>query len=148
MSAIAVFTQGAASLQASADTDSGTLVGEGGTFLQPVVNKLMQDDSAALAPLSPGYTNVDLDEGIADFVGTGQGQFNTDFAVSERPLTQAETQTATSDGRSFAYVPFAATPVAIGTLAPLASYSPDSPISTADMCPHIPLTLSQLDQIY
>ena len=43
-------------------------------------------------------------------------EFNTDFVVSERPLTTAEVATATANGRTFAYVPFAATPVAIATL--------------------------------
>ena len=37
--------------------------------------------------------------------------------VSERPLTSAEAATATANGRSFAYVPFAATPVALAMFA-------------------------------
>jgi ABC-type phosphate transport system substrate-binding protein len=139
---------GTSASHASADTtDPGSLVGEGGTFLEPIINKLVNDDSATVAPLIPTYLNVDLDQGIADFIGTGAGQFGTDYAVSERPLTTAETQTATSDGRSFAYVPFAATPVAIATLVPSSTYT-GGPISTADLCPHIDLTVDQLGDLF
>ncbi len=133
---------------AGADTDSGTLVGEGGTFLEPVVSKLYKDDSAALAPIDPSYTNVDLDVGISDFIGSGSDQFSNDFAVSERPLTTAEAQTAKTDGRSFAYVPIAATPVAIATLVPTSSYLDNGFIQVSDLCPHIPLTVDQLGDIF
>jgi len=133
---------------ASAVTDSSTLTGEGGTFFEPIVNKLMNDDAATLAPLNLAYLNVDLDQGISDFVGTGPGQFNADFALSERPLTATEAQTATTDGRSFAYVPIAATPVAIATLVPLASYTNNGTINSTDLCPHIDLTVDQIGAVF
>ena len=104
---------------AHGDTIAGTLVGEGGDAMTPVMLSLLNDDSSQLAPDTASYTNVNLDQAISDFVGTGPGSFAADFAVSERPLTAAETATATTDGRSYAYVPFAATPVALMTLVPL-----------------------------
>jgi hypothetical protein len=108
----------------------------------------LNDDSAPLAPLNTSYTNVDLDMGISSFIGSGSGVFDSDFAVSERPLTTAEAATAKTDGRSFAYVPFAATPVAIATLVPTSSYLNNGFIQSSDLCPHIPLTVDQLGDIY
>ena len=84
---------------------AGTLVGEGGDAMTPIMVKLLHDDAAGLAPDFGSYTNVDLDQGIADFVGTAPGTFGTDFAVTERPLTTAEAAAAKANGRSFAYVP-------------------------------------------
>ena len=110
--------------------------------------KLLHDDAAILQPDIGSYTNVDLDQGIADFVGTAPGSFATDFAVSERPLTSAEAATAAANGRSFAYVPFAATPVALMTLVPNSTYQGTSTISSSQFCQHIDLDLSQLDGIY
>ena len=91
--------------------------------MTPVMVKLLHDDAAGLARTLPLYTNVDLDQGIADFVGTAPGTFGNDFAVTERPLTTAEAATAAANGRSFAYVPFAASPVALMTLVPNSTYS-------------------------
>jgi hypothetical protein len=60
-------------------------------------------------------------------------------------LTTAETTTATANGRSIAYVPFAATPVAIVTLVPNSSYDTSSPtIVSSNFCQHIPLSVDQL----
>jgi ABC-type phosphate transport system substrate-binding protein len=91
--------------RASAVTDSATLVGEGGSFLAPVTNQLLNDDTSL--GLFSSYSDDNIDDAIADFVGTGPGQFDTDFAVSERPLTTSEAAQATTDGRSFAYIPLA-----------------------------------------
>jgi ABC-type phosphate transport system substrate-binding protein len=129
-------------------TAAGTLSGEGGDAMTPVMVKLLHDDSASLEPDTGSYTNVDLDQGIADFVGTAPGTFATDFAVSERPLTSAEAATAAKNRRSFAYVPFAASPVALVTLVPNPSYQGSATISPSQFCQHIPLDLSQLDGIY
>ena len=101
----------------------------------------------ALSPAIGSYTNVDLDHGIADFVGSAPNTFGADFAVSERQLTTAEAATAKANGRSFAYVPFAAVPVALMTQAPVATWS-GTTIQPADFCQHIPLTLDQLDGIF
>ena len=112
---------------AHGDTIAGTLVGEGGDAMTPVMLSILKDDSSQLDPDTASYTNVNLDQAISDFVGTGPGSFAADFAVSERPLTAAETASATTDGRSYAYVPFAATPVALMTLVPLSSYTLGQP---------------------
>ena len=130
----------------------GTLTGAGGSFLSPVVSALMKGDTAGIAPILPFYSNETLDTGISDFIGSAPGQFGADFAVTERPLTSAESATATANGRTFAYVPFAATPVAIATLVPLAQYysgatGPGS-ISPNDFCQHVPLTTTQLGDIF
>jgi hypothetical protein len=122
-------------------TDPSTLVGEGGSFLTPVTEVLLKADTSALAPLSPSYTDANLDDAITDFIGNGPGSFDADFVVSERPLSSSETATATADGRSFAYVPFAATPVAIATLAPCNPSDLITGNSTAALCPDVPLTV-------
>jgi hypothetical protein len=124
---------------ASADTDPTALVGEGGSFLTPVTNLLLKADSG-LAPLNPQYNDANVDGAIADFVGTAPNTFAADFVVSERPLTSDETATAKANGRTFAYVPFAATPVAVATLA-VCNPSGLSGNSTAALCQDIPLTV-------
>jgi ABC-type phosphate transport system substrate-binding protein len=142
--------------RAYADTDPGTLVGEGGSFFSPAINKLINDLGTGSNPPIPTYTNVKLDNGIADFVGgTPQipsalpGSFAADFVVSERPLTSAEGAAATTNHRSFAYVPFAAVPVALATLVPdPTKYQGQGSISISEFCPHIPLTISLIDELY
>ena len=135
---------------AGADSDPSTLSGQGGSFLQPVLTKLIVDDSPNLSPLYGAFTSTDIDSGIAAFVGTAPAQFGADFAVSERPLTAAETATAKADGRSFAYVPFAETPVAIATLEPTNAWGVSGSVTIApsDFCQHIPLTTDLLGQMF
>jgi hypothetical protein len=130
-----------------AATPQGTVSGEGGDAIGPIMVKLLHDDAAGLAPDFGSYTNVDLDQGIAAFVGSAPGTFGSDFAVSERKLTAAETASATANGRSFAYVPFVGSPVALMTLAPDSTFS-GLTITPSDYCQHIPLSLAQLDGIY
>jgi hypothetical protein len=79
---------------AAAATSAGALSGEGGDAIGPIVQKLINADTAGLAPDTASYLNVDLDQGIADFVGTGPNTFENDFAVTERALTPAEAPTA------------------------------------------------------
>jgi ABC-type phosphate transport system substrate-binding protein len=138
---------GAGAGQAAAQTDPTALVGEGGSFLTPVVNLLLNTDTG-LAPLNPQYSDTNLDSGIADFVGSGPGQFDADFVVSERPLTSAEAATATANGRTFAYVPIAATPVA---LAVFAICSPtdlaNNTLTPTTFCNNMPLTPAQVGEI-
>ncbi len=133
---------------AGATTVANTLSGEGGTFLQPVVTKLVTDSHSNLDGLFGAYVTTGLDTGIRDFVGTGKNAFNADFAVTERPLTAAESATATANGRTYAYVPFAATPVAIGTLVPTSAYSGGNTIDSAQLCPHIDLKVADVGAIY
>lgn len=125
---------------AASTTDPTTLVGEGGSFLTPVTEVLLKADTTGIAPLNPSYTDANLDNAITDFVGNGPGSFDADFVVSERPLTSAETATAKADGRNVAYVPFAATPVAIATLA-ACNPADLTGNSTDALCPNIPLTV-------
>ena len=133
---------------AHGDTTTGTLVGEGGDAMTPVMLSLLSDDASQLLPDTASYTNVNLNQAISDFVGTAPGSFAADFAVSERALTTAEAAQAVADGRSYAYVPFAATPDALMTLVPNSTYDGGSTISASQYCQHIPLSLTQLDGIY
>ncbi len=129
-------------------TLSGTVSGEGGDAAGPVMIKLIHDDAAGLSPDSASYTNVNLEQGIIDFVGSTPDTFANDFAVTERPLTTAEAATAAANGRSFAYVPFVASPVALMTLVPNSTYAGTTTIQPSQFCQHIPLSLDQLDGIY
>jgi ABC-type phosphate transport system substrate-binding protein len=110
---------------ARATTSPGALTGEGGNVMTPVMNKLLNDDANQLLPDVGSYTNVNLENAITDFIGSAPGTFGADFLVSERPLTTTETATATTNGRSIAYVPFAASPVALMTLVPNAAWAGD-----------------------
>lgn len=132
---------------AAADSAQVTLSGEGGDAVGPVISRLLRDDASSLSPAIVSYTNVDLDQGIAAFVGSAPGTFSSDFAVTERPLTTAEAATAKANGRSYAYVPFAASPVALMTLVPNSTFS-GTTIQPNQYCQHIPLNLEQLDGIY
>jgi hypothetical protein len=131
---------------AGASTDPTALVGEGGSFLTPVTELLLKVDTG-LAPLNPQYDDSNLDNAIGDFVGTAPGSFDTDFVVSERPLTSTEAATAQSNGRTFAYVPFAATPVAVATLA-LCDPTGLLGSSTTALCQNIPLTTEDVALLF
>jgi ABC-type phosphate transport system substrate-binding protein len=137
------------SARAVADTDPSTLVGEGGSAFYPVIQALLLGDQSGLAPLFPSYSNVTLNDSIADFVGSAPGDFATDFALSERTLTTTETNLAEANGRTFAYVPFAATPVAIVTLVPTFAAGENTvTASPSDFCDDMPLTVADLGQIF
>lgn len=138
---------GVSPASAAESTDPTTLVGEGGSFLTPVTDVLLKADTTALAPLNPSYTDPNLDDAISDFIGDGPGSFDADFVVSERPLTSSEAATATANGRTFAYVPFAATPVAIATLA-ACDPADLTGNSTDALCPNIPLTVPLVGQLF
>ncbi len=139
-----------AAAPAGADTDPTTLLGQGGSFLEPVMSKLLNDDAANLSPLFGSYLLTDDVSSIGAFAGSGQGQFAADFAVTQRPLTTAESTQATSDGRTYAYIPFAATPVAITTLVPTYTWanSDSTSITPAGFCQGIPLTVAELGELY
>jgi len=124
---------------AGGDTDPTALVGEGGSFLTPVTDVLLKADTG-LAPLNPSYNDANLDNAVGDFIGTAPNTFAADFLVSERPLSSTDAATAKANGRTFAYVPFAATPVAVATLA-VCSPSGLSGNSTNALCQDIPLTV-------
>lgn len=136
--------------RAVAQTDPSTIVGEGGDAFDPVIRALLVADQSSLAPLNPAYTNVKLDPSIADFVGSTPGDFGADYAVSERPLTTTESNLARSNGRSFAYVPIAATPVAIVTLVPTSAWAAGDELTmnSSDLCQGMPLTVTELGDIF
>lgn len=143
-----ILMSGSFASPAGATTDPTALVGEGGSFLSPVTNLLLNADTG-LAPLNPSYSDGSIDTGIADFVGSGPGEFNADFVVSERPLTPAEIATAQSNGRTVAYVPFAATPVAIATLAVCNPNDLATDVETpSTFCHDIPLTPELVGDIF
>ncbi len=139
---------GGSTARAHADTPADTLYGEGGDAMTPVMLKLLKDDAAQLSPEFGSYTNVDLDQGIADFIGSAPNTFAADYAVTERPFTATEAATAKTNGRSFAYIPIAAVPVALMTLVPVPTFQGNGTINPAQFCQHIPLTLTQLAAIY
>ncbi len=134
---------------AGADTDPTTVTGQGGSFLEPVLSKLLADDSSNLSPLFGSFLQTDDVSGIASFIGSGPGQFTADFAVTQRPLTSAETATAKANGRTYAYVPFAATPVSMVTLVPTQAWeqSGNTGITSADFCQNMPLTTTLLGEL-
>jgi ABC-type phosphate transport system substrate-binding protein len=133
---------------AGAATDPATLSGEGSSFLQPVVGKLLYDSSSNLSGLFGAFVANGLDQGIKDFVGSAPDTFGADFAVTERPLTSTEAATAKANGRSFVYVPIAATPVAVATLVPTTAYSGGGTITSAQLCPHIKMTIGVLASVF
>ena len=110
---------------------SGTLHGEGGSFAEPVISTLEADPGLSTAPEITDYFNSDVDNGRDDFAdGTA------DFAVSEFPLTSAQAATAKANGRSFAYVPFAADAVALGAVI---ECSADVTLKPTTMCANLQL---------
>ena len=101
---------------------------------------MIQDDAAGASPTSLVFSGETVDSGISDFVGSAPSTFNADSAVSERPLTATEAATATTNGRPIAYVPFAATPVAIVTLVPtIPSTRPAHHRPPSAVCPAHPV---------
>ena len=95
-----------------ADTQA-PLSAEGGSFAAPIMDILQNDPAAlsAISPFVPSYFDADIDQAQQDFV-----QGTIDYSVTEAPLTAAEAATAAKNGRSFAYVPFAASAVAIAAI--------------------------------
>ncbi len=128
---------------APASADSGVLtklLGEGGSFAEPIIDQIQTDGASVVSPLVPQYFDANIDQGRDDFAdGTA------DYAVSELPLTGAEAGTAASIGRSFAYVPFAASPLAI---AAVVECSNDTVLKPTTMCPNLQLTMTQLAEIF
>ncbi len=135
---------------AGADTDPTTLSGQGGSFFEPVISKLLSDDSNNLSPIAGAYELTNDTSSIAAFVGSGPDQFSADFAVTQDPLTSTEAGEAATNGRTFAYVPIAATPVAVATLVPTNTWalSGDTQITSSGFCQGMQLTTTLLGQIF
>jgi hypothetical protein len=136
--AIAVFGPGVS----WGDTTPEPLAGEGGSFPDPIMNLMLQDPTlvSAIAPFEPSYFDANIDVARQDFASG-----SNDFAVSELPLTSDEATTALQNGRSFAYVPFAASPVAIGAVV---ECSGTPFLTSATMCPGIKVTVPLLAQLF
>ena len=147
---LTVIISPAAQTAAGADTDPSTLVGQGGSFFEPVISKLLSDDSDNLSPLAGSYELTDDNASVADFVGSAPGQFSADFVVTQRPLTSAESGDAKANGRAYAYVPIAATPVAVATLVPTNTWalSGSTQITASGFCQGMQLTTGLLGQIF
>jgi len=124
---------------ASAGTLANTLQFEGGSFAEPIMNQLIQDDQPNLGSIYASYFETDLDTGRSDFVSG-----DTDVAVSELPLTSSEASTITAKGGGFAYVPFAASAVAMGYA--LICYQGGS--NPYALCPNLQLTALQIEQLF
>lgn len=127
---------------AGAATPSNALAGEGDSFLSPLVHQLVTDSSGHLAGLLGTYLTNDFSS-IGDFTGGA-----ADYAVSERPLTASEAASAKANGRTFAYVPFAATPVAIGTIVPDSDFSGGNTLTNSQLCPHIEMNVQDLAAVW
>ena len=137
---VVVGTIGAAPKRASADATTDTLSGEGGSFAEPIVNKILGDASSATAPLSLSYFNADIDVGRDDFADG-----SADFGVTELPLTATEIATAATNKRTFAYVPFAASPIAIDAIV---ECERDVTLQPTTMCPNLQVSVLQLAQLF
>ncbi|HEY5025777.1 MAG TPA: hypothetical protein VII76_12440 [Acidimicrobiales bacterium] len=125
--------------------DTGVPLGaEGGSFAAPLMDLLQNDPAAvsAIAPFVPSYFDADVDQAQQDFA---MGAI--DYSVTEAPLTASEAATAAQNGRSFAYVPFAASPVAI---AAIVECDQASTLSSTTWCTNgnLELTVPQLAQIF
>lgn len=125
--------------------DTGVPLGaEGGSFAAPIMDLLQNDPAAvsAIAPFVPSYFDADVDQAQQDFA---MGAI--DYSVTEAPLTASEAATAAQNGRSFAYVPFAASPVAI---AAIVECDQAATLSPATWCTNgnLELTVPQLAQIF
>jgi ABC-type phosphate transport system substrate-binding protein len=123
--------------------DTGTtLSGEGGSFAEPMMNVLQQDPTAlaAIAPFAPSYFVPTVDVALQDFASGA-----TDYAVSEFPLTADDAATAAKNGRTFAYVPFAASPVAI---AAVVVCQESAQFTSSTLCANLKLTVPLLAQIF
>ncbi|MHB8681854.1 MAG: substrate-binding domain-containing protein [Acidimicrobiales bacterium] len=121
------------------------LSGEGGSFAQPVISKLLLDEGTALQQLGltggGRFGNVNVDLARCDLA-----EASVDFGVTEFPLTDYEVTQATSKGRTYAYVPLAAVPVAIAAVVFCSGDQTYKPNGT--QCANLQLTVKLLAQIF
>ena len=124
------------------DSTPQPLSAEGGSFIAPIMNLLLNDPAAvaALTPFEPSYFDANIDVARQDFAAG-----LNDYAVSELPLTSAEAATATQNGRSFAYVPFAASPI---TIAAVVECQGSSFLTPQTMCANLEATVPILAQLF
>jgi ABC-type phosphate transport system substrate-binding protein len=125
---------------AGATDASTTLFAEGGSFELNLIAQLQADGNSAIAPLVPAYFNANIDLARQDFASGV-----ADYAVSELPLTSADAATAAQNKRTFAYVPFAASPVAIAAVVECGN---DQTLKPTTLCPNLQLTVPLLAKIF
>jgi ABC-type phosphate transport system substrate-binding protein len=140
VSTVVAATIGATTKRSSADVSTDTLLGEGGSLAEPIVNKLLVDAARATAPISLTYFNANVDQGRDDFAAR-----SADFDVTELPLTSTGAATAATNHRTFAYVPFAASPIAIGAIV---ECERDNTLLPTTMCPNLQVSVLQLAQLF
>ena len=141
-----------------ADTPS-ILAAEGGSFSEPVINALQGDAAAvtAIQPLVPQFFDANIDLSRDDFAATtALTGTPVDYIVSELPLSDSQKAIAGQNGRTFAYVPFAASAVAIGaivecnaahTITPTTFCGAVCPSSTTSFCGPLEVTVAQLAKL-
>jgi ABC-type phosphate transport system substrate-binding protein len=127
-----------------------TLFAEGGSFAEPMINKLQADTASVIAPLVPGYFNANVDAARDDFAtgysgGTCGAGACPDYVVSEFPLTTDQAAKINGAHGSFAYVPFAASPIAI---AEVILCSNDSSLKPGTLCPNLQMNVPQLADVF
>jgi len=141
VSSATLVVDGASPGTSSANT-SQTLLAEGGSFPGPLVGGLQNSSAgvASIAPLAPGFFQANIDQARSDFASGA-----ADYAVSEFPLTSAQAATAAANGRSFAYVPFAMSGVAIGAIL---ICNDTVTLTPTTLCPDIQLTTPLLAEVF
>jgi len=120
------------------------LAAEGGDFEAPVFNALQNSTAgdAAVAPLNNTWFQPNVDLARCDFADDDGA---ADYIVSEYPLTSAEATTAASKGRSFAYVPFAVSGVAISALL---ECNATTTLTSSTLCPDLQMTAEVAAQAF
>ena len=120
----------------------GTLLGEGGSFDLPMIDALQNSSGGeeAVAPDAPAFFNANVDQARDDFASG-----DADYAVSEFPLTSTQAATAAQNGRTFAYVPFAADPLAI---AAIVECNDDTTLTSTTLCPNLEVSVPLLAEIF
>jgi ABC-type phosphate transport system substrate-binding protein len=106
---------------------------------------LLQNDAgavSAIAPFVPSFFDAGVDQAQQDFA-----KATIDYSVTEAPLTSTEAGTAAQHGRSFAYVPFAAS---AATIAAVVECGQGNSVTPATWCTtgNLELTVPQLAQIF
>ena len=119
-----------------------TLFGEGGSPAEPMTNELIEDDTVGLGSMSASYFDTNINTGQQDFAGG-----DSDFGVSELPLSSANAALAAANCRSFAYVPFAAQGVAIAAILICNTNAQGSDVQEA-FCDNVQLTALQVEGLF
>jgi hypothetical protein len=120
-----------------------TLAVQGGSFPERFLNQLMLNDTqdmakAAGTSIAPSYFDANVDQARDNFV-SGEA----DVAATEFPLTSQQTTGAAA--RKFAYVPIAATGVALGVVLVC---NPQGKTVASAVCPNLQVTAAQAEGLF